>query len=51
MILFGEKEELVQVVVKTGGPYLSLIVRAEQRPDVENLIAELEKARGAASQQ
>ena len=47
-VIFGEKEELLQVIVKTR-PVLSLMVRAEQRPEVEKLIAELEKATSAAS--
>jgi hypothetical protein len=33
---------------ETGGPIVAL-VRAEQRPQVDELIAELEKARAAAS--
>jgi hypothetical protein len=47
-ILFGEKEELLQVLVSTGGPVMALMVKAEQRPEVDQLIAELEKARDAA---
>jgi hypothetical protein len=47
-VLFGEKEELLHVIVNCG-VYLSLMVRAEQRPEVDALIAELERARGAAS--
>jgi hypothetical protein len=46
-IIFGEKEELLQVIVKTR-PVLSLMVRADQRSEVDTLIAELEKAKGAA---
>ena len=46
-IIFGEKEELLQVIVKTR-PILSLMVRADQRSEVDQLIAELDKAKAAA---
>jgi hypothetical protein len=43
-VLFGEKEELLHVIVKVG-VHMSLMVKAEQRGEVDALIAELEKAR------
>jgi hypothetical protein len=42
-LLFGEKEELLQVIVNAG-TFLSLMVRAEQREDVDRLVAALERA-------
>jgi hypothetical protein len=48
-IVFGEKEELLQVLIRTGGPIVALMVRAEQRPQLDELIAKLERARAAAS--
>jgi hypothetical protein len=45
-VLFGEKEELLQVIVNVG-VYMSLMVSADQRGEVDALIAELEKARAA----
>jgi hypothetical protein len=47
-ILFGEKEELLQVIVKVG-TFFSVIVPVERRAEVDALIAELEKARDRAS--
>ena len=47
-ILFGEKEELLNVVVNVG-TFMSLMVKAEQRPEVDQLIATLEKARAESS--
>jgi hypothetical protein len=46
-VIFGEKEELVQVIVKTR-PIMSLMVRADQRPEVDRLIAELDRAKAEA---
>jgi hypothetical protein len=46
-LIFGEKEELLQVIVKAQ-PTMALMVRADQRPEVDQLVAELEKARDAA---
>ena len=47
-IVFGEKEELLHVIVNVG-TWMSLMVKAEQRPEVDQLIAELERARDAQS--
>jgi hypothetical protein len=47
-IVFGEKEELLHVIVNVG-TWMSLMVKAEQRPEVDQLIAELEKARAEQS--
>ena len=47
-IFGGEKEELLQVIVNVGTFY-SLTVPAEQRAEVDALIAALEKARVSAS--
>jgi hypothetical protein len=44
----GEKEELLQVIVNVGTYYM-LTVPAEERAEVDTLIAELEKARDSAS--
>jgi hypothetical protein len=44
----GEKEQLLQLTVNVG-TYYSLMVPAERRDQVDRLIAELEKARDAAS--
>jgi hypothetical protein len=44
----GEKEELLQVIVNVGTFYM-LTVPAEQRAEVDALIAELEQARDRAS--
>jgi hypothetical protein len=46
----GEKEELLQVIVNVGTFYM-LTVQAEQRAEVDALIAELEQARDRASSQ
>jgi hypothetical protein len=43
-VLFGEKEELLHVIVNVG-VHMSLMVKAEQRAEVDALIAELERAR------
>jgi hypothetical protein len=45
-ILFGEKEELLHVIVNVG-VFMSLMVGADQRGEVDALIAELERARAA----
>jgi len=42
----SEKEELLHVIVNVG-VFMSLMVAAEQRAEVDALIAELEKARDA----
>ena len=47
-VLFGDKEELPQVLVNVG-TFMSLTVRADQRAEVDQLIAELEGAKAAAS--
>jgi hypothetical protein len=44
----GEKEDLLQVIVNVGTYYM-LTVPAEQRAEVDALIAELEQARDRAS--
>jgi hypothetical protein len=43
-ILFGEKEELLQVIVNVG-TFMSLMVRADQADEIDELRAELEQAR------
>jgi hypothetical protein len=47
-VLFGEKEELLHVIVNVG-TFMSLMVKAEQRPEIDALIAELERQRDAQS--
>ena len=47
-ILFGEKEELLNVMVNVG-TFMSLMVKAEQQAEVDQLIAELERARSESS--
>jgi hypothetical protein len=47
-VFFGEKEELLQVIVKVG-TFFSLTVPAERRAEVAALVAELEQARDRAS--
>jgi len=44
----GEKEDLLQVIVNVGTYYM-LTVPAEQRAEVDALVAELEQARDRAS--
>jgi hypothetical protein len=47
-LLGGEKEQLLQLTVNVGTFY-SLLVPAEKRPEVDALVAALEKARDSAS--
>jgi hypothetical protein len=47
-VLFGDKEELLQVLVNVG-TFMSLTVRADQRAEVDELIAALERAKSAAA--
>jgi hypothetical protein len=43
-VLFGEREELLHVIVNVG-VHMSLMVEADQRGEVDVLIAELETAK------
>jgi hypothetical protein len=47
-ILFGEKEELLQVIVNVG-TFMSLMVRADQADEIDQLRAELEQARDTSA--
>lgn len=44
----GEKEQLLQVTVNVG-TFLTLLVSAEARDKVDQLVAELQRARDAAA--
>ena len=48
-LVFGEKEHLLQVIVDVGGSWMSLTVKEERRPEVEQLVAELERARDSTA--
>jgi hypothetical protein len=43
-IVFGEKETLLQLLVRTNGPMLSLTVPEERRGEVDELTAALQEA-------
>jgi hypothetical protein len=47
-LFFGEKEELIQITVACDN-FMSLIVPAERRADVERFIAALGEAKAAAA--
>jgi hypothetical protein len=47
-IVFGEKEQLLHVIVNVG-VFMSLMVRADQAGEVDQLRDELEKARDASA--
>jgi hypothetical protein len=48
-VFFGEKEELIQITVVCQN-FMSLIVPAERRADVEGFVAALDEAKAAAAE-